>query len=66
MGSKDNGAVLSTESSVLSRNFPVTAQNNRELKDDLARNRKKLSGLRQNPENRKSNNREFKCPKQAN
>ena len=62
----DYGAVLSTESSVLSRNFPVTAQNNRELKDDLARNRKKLSGLRQNPENRKSNNREFKFPKQAN
>ena len=61
-----DGAVLSTESSVLSRNFPVTAQNNRELKDDLARNRKKLSGLRQNPENRKSNNREFKFPKQTN
>jgi len=61
-----NGAVLSTESSLLSRNFPVTAKNNRELKDDLARNRKKLSGLRQNPENRKSNNREFKFPKQTN
>ena len=60
------GAVLSTESSMLSRNFPVAAKNNRELKDDLARNRKKLSGLRQNPENRKSNNREFKFPKQAN
>ena len=62
----DYGAVQSTESSLLRRNFPVTAQNNRELKDDLARNRKKLSGLRQNPENRKSNNREFKFPKQAN
>jgi hypothetical protein len=34
-----SGAVLSTESSVLSRNFPVTAKNNRELKGDLARNR---------------------------
>ena len=33
------GAVLSTESSLLSRNFPVTAQNNRELKNDLAKNR---------------------------
>ena len=62
----DSGAVLSTESSMLSRNFPVAAKNNRELKDDLARNRKKLSGLRQNPENQKSNNREFKFPKQAN
>ena len=61
-----SGAVLSTESSVLSRNFPVIVQNNRELKNDLARNRKKLSGLRQNPENQKSNNREFKFPKQAN
>ena len=58
--------MLSTESSVLSRNFPVTAQNNRELKNDLARNRKKFSGLRQNPENRKSNNREFKFQKQTN
>ena len=62
----NSGAVLSTESSVLSRNFPVTAQNNRELKNDLARNRKKLCGLHQNPENRRSNNREFKFPKQAN
>ena len=32
MSSKDNGAVLSTESSMLSINFPVTVQNNRELK----------------------------------
>jgi hypothetical protein len=31
--------VLSTESSLLRRNFPVTAQNNRELKNDLTRNR---------------------------
>ena len=62
----DSGAVLSTESSLLSRNFPVTAQNNRELKIDLARNRKKLIGLHQNPDNQKSNNREFKFPKQTN
>jgi hypothetical protein len=62
----ENGAVLSTERSLLSRNFPGTSKNNRELKNDLARNRKKLSGLRQNPENRKSNNREFKFPKQTN
>ena len=53
MCSKDSGAVLSIESSLLSRNFPVAAKNNRELKDDLARNRKKLSSLRQNPENQK-------------
>mgnify|MGYP006438563097 CR=1 FL=1 len=29
--------MLSTESSVLSRNFPVIVQNNRELKNDLAK-----------------------------